>query len=256
RVSEESELEVCIKVVDLTTGVEAAFQSDHRMPAASMIKLLIAETFLQQVSHGMHSLDDMYTLREYDIVGGAGSLSLRGAGTQVSKSDLLQKMITESDNVAANVLLDLCGMDAVNREAERLGLRETILDRHFMDTNAMEQGHDNYTCADDIAILLSMIYEKSFVNEKMSNLMLSCLEAQKDNEGISNGLPQNIIFAHKTGTLRTVHHDGGIVEAEKPFIIVVLCGGERFRNDAALEVMRKIGETVYQDLQMPAKAGV
>ena len=248
RLAEESGMDICIAAVDLTHGVKASFHSDQKMLSASMIKVLIAETFLKQVSEGKHSLEDIYVLKQEDLVGGAGSLGYRGAGAEVSYNEILMKMIAESDNVAANVLIDTCGMDEINKEAERLELKNTVLGRHMMDTEAAGKGFDNYTSADDLVLLFQMVYDKTFVNEKMSLLMLECLEAQTDDECISGGLPEGTVFAHKTGSLTTVRHDGGIVEGEKPFILVVLCGGEGFYETQALESMKNIGEAAYTDI--------
>ena len=249
KIAEDSGMKVCVSAIDLTTGAEATYQSDEQMVSASMIKLAIAETFLKQVSEGKHALDDTYELKQSDIVGGTGSLGSRGAGASVTKRELLHKMISESDNVATNVLIDLCGMDAVNDEAKALGLKSTVLARHMMDTKAAEEGHENYTSADDVATLLKMVYDKTFVNAEMSALMQEALEAQVDNDCISKGLPEGTVFAHKTGSLGTVRHDGGIVEGDKPYVIVTLCGGDGFSEQKAMETMRQIGEASFKDMQ-------
>lgn len=248
RLADESGMEVEVCAIDLASGGTVAHRSDQKILSASMIKLLIGEAFLGQVSEGKQALDDTYVLKEGDIVGGTGSLGARGAGASVTKRELVQKMIAESDNVATNVLIDLCGMDAVNAEAKRLGLKCTELGRHMMDTEAAANGYDNYTCADDIAVLLKMVYDKTYVNEEMSAFMLECLEAQIDNDCISTGLPAGTVFAHKTGSLATVRHDGGIVEGEKPFVIVTLCGGEGFNEQGAQGIMGQIGEAAYRDM--------
>ncbi len=249
RLADASGMQVCVCAIDLQTGATASHNADQRMLSASMIKLLIAETFLGQVADGTHTLDDTYVLKGSDIVGGAGSLAWRGAGAEVTKRELLFKMISESDNVAANVLIDLCGMDAINKEAERLDLKETELGRHMMDSAAVARGEDNYTCAEDLATLLQMVYDKTFVNEELSALMLECLEAQTDNVLISYGLPSGTVFAHKTGSLDTVRHDGGIVEGDRPFVLVCLCGGSGFYEGGAQSAMSQIGAAAYQDVQ-------
>ena len=83
----------------------------------------------------------------------------------------------------------------------------------------------------------------------MSALMQEALEAQVDNDCISKGLPEGTVFAHKTGSLGTVRHDGGIVEGDKPYVIVALCGGDGFSEQGAMETMRQIGEASYEDMQ-------
>lgn len=249
RAAEDAGMSVSVSAYDPASGTAAAYRADKKMLSASMIKLLVAEAFLKQVAEGAHDFDDVYVLQESDIVGGAGSLGGRGAGAEVTKRELVEKMISESDNVAANALIDLCGMEEVNAEAKRLGLKRTQLERHMMDEDAMASGKENYTCADDIALLLEMVYDQTFVNEELSAFMLKCLEAQTDNEGILDGLPAEVTFAHKTGALATVLHDGGIVEGEHPFVIVVLCGGEGFNGQGALDAMAQIGEAAYHDLE-------
>ncbi len=256
RLADESGMEVEVCAIDLASGGTVAHRSDQKILSASMIKLLIGEAFLGQVAEGKQSFDDAYVLKEGDIVGGTGSLGALGAGASVTKRELVQKMIAESDNVATNVLIDLCGMDAINAEAKRLGLKCTELGRHMMDTEAAANGHDNYTCADDIAALLKMVYDNTYVNEEMSAFMLKCLEAQVDNDCISTGLPAGTVFAHKTGSLATVRHDGGIVEGEKPFVIVALCGGEGFSEQGAQGVMGRIGEAAYRDMYGKEGAGL
>ena len=249
KIAKDSGMKVCVSAIDLTSGATATYQSGEKMVSASMIKLAIAETFLKQVSEGKHALDDTYELKQSDIVGGTGSLGSQGAGASVTKRELVHKMISESDNVATNVLIDLCGMDAVNSEAKALGLKSTVLARHMMDTQASQEGRENYTSADDVATLLKMVHDKTFVNAEMSALMQEALEAQVDNDCISKGLPEGTVFAHKTGSLGTVRHDGGIVEGDKPYVIVALCGGDGFSEQGAMETMRQIGEASYEDMQ-------
>ena len=233
--------------VDLVTGTWARHRADEPYPAASMIKVLVAEAFLRQVSEGTLGLDERYALKQADIVGGAGSLAGRGAGAEVSGRELLHAMIAESDNVAANALIDLVGMDAVNAEADRLGLARTELRRHMMDAEAAARGLENLTCADDLALLFTSVHDGTFVSAEMSALMHDCLADQEDDAGILAGLPAGTPFAHKTGALPAVLHDGGIVEGERPFVLVVLCGGEGFSEDEALALMARVGRTAYED---------
>ena len=245
RIADASGMTVCVRAIDLNTNTSVDIRGDEKMASASMIKLLIAETFLHQVVDGTFTLDDAYTLKDTDIVGGTGSLQGYGAGAQVSYRDLVFKMISESDNVATNVLIDACGMDAFNKEAKALGLKASEVNRRMMDLDASAAGVENYTSANDVAALLELVYKEEFVNAEMSKLMMQALEAQEDGECISRGLPQGVVFAHKTGTLATVRHDGGIIEGQRPFILVTLCGGEGFSEPAALDTMAQLGGAAY-----------
>jgi len=247
-VADSSGMDVGCTVIDLTSGTQASLAGSQPFASASMINLIVAETFLGKCNQGVFSLDDTYALRVEDIVGGTGSLQGWGAGATLTYRELVQKMISESDNTAANVLIDTLGMDAVNAEAQRLGLTATQLNRKMMDLEAQAAGRENYTSADDVAALLRMVWDKTFVSEEASMLVLTAMENQTDMAGIRVGLPADVVFAHKTGSLTIARHDGGIAEGDKPFILVVLCGGNGFYEAGALETMAKIGSVVYADL--------
>lgn len=241
-------MQVGVSVIDLPTGTAMGYQADAQMASASMIKLLVVEAFLQQVHSGAQSLDAFYTLQAGDLVGGTGTLAGLGAGAQVSYRDIVCRTIDVSDNVGANILIGAVGMDAINAEAARLGLTSTQLNRYMMDYDAIESGVENYTSAADVAALLKMVHEGTFVDADMSALVLGALEGQQDWGGVRDGLPSGTGFAHKTGTLSSVYHDGGIVEGEHPLVIVVLCGGEGFYEGGAKGVMAQLASAAYQDL--------
>ena len=244
----ESGMTTTVSIVDLTTGMVCDINGEEQLPSASMIKLLVASAFLRGVDRGTYALDDSYTLQYEDIVGGTGSLGGRGAGAAVTYRELIELMISQSDNTATNALLSTMGFDAVNAEAKKLKLKATSLNRRMMDEQARTEGRENYTCANDLALLLRMVYEERVPSEEGSSLLRGALEGQQDEGGIRSGLPGEVIFAHKTGALDVVYHDGGIVEGDHPFVLVVLCGGEGFWEQGARNTMARIAEVTYAEM--------
>ena len=246
-----SGMDVGVCVIDLKSGARMDINGKDSVVAASMIKLAIAATFLEQVEKGTFSLDDTYVLKDTDIVGGTGSLGGSGAGAQVTYDVILEKMISESDNTAANILIDAVGMDAVNKTAKSLGLTGTQLNRLMMDEEAISAGIENYVSANDVAALLELAYKGELVSPTASKSLMTALSAQQDDHGILAGLPSDVTFAHKTGSLGNAQHDGGIVSVDggTDFVIVVLCGGNGFSQQGAFDTMEEIGKVVYQDLQ-------
>lgn len=247
-ISDTSGMQTCVSVIDLASGTHADVGGRASMVSASMIKLIIAAAFLEQVEAGAYSLDGYYPLQASDIVGGTGVLGARGAGAQITYGEILNKMISASDNTGTNILIRAIGMDAVNAEAAKLGLANTQLNRYMMDYDAINSGIENYTSADDVATLLELIYNGTFVSPKASSIVLQALEEQQDAGGILGGLPAGVTFAHKTGTLSTVRHDGGIVEGTHPYVLVVLCGGTGFYEQGALSTMSQIASATYSDI--------
>ncbi len=247
---DSTDMRVCVCAIDLQSNKRVSLGGSEQVPSASMIKLLVAETFFRQVADGKQSLDDVYELRGSDMVGGTGVINQMAPGTPLDMQTLLTHMIADSDNTATNVLIDRLGMDAINTEAEALGLKQTRLQRRMMDFGAAESGFENYTSANDVAKLLKMVYKRKFVNKKSSKLMLQMLERQTDNTCISAGLPDGTVFAHKTGSGSTVRHDGGIVEGDRPFVLVCLCGdGGGYSEYLAMSTMQRIGAAAYADAE-------
>lgn len=210
--------------------------------SASMIKLVVLAEVFDQVSRGDLSLDELLTVEHNDIVGGSGVVQTMGKGVQLTIGDLARYMIAESDNVAANMLIDLVGMDAVNEEAANLGLAQTKLQRRMMDEGAAAQGLENLMSANDVAAVLASIAGGTFYSEDLSALALEFLEAQSDASGLLAGLPEGTMFAHKTGTLANVQNDGGIVEGDSPYVLVVLT--QDMGSAQALDLMSEVAATI------------
>ncbi len=205
---------------------------DEPFVSASIIKLAILGTLLDQAQSGALSLDDSVTVGPSDIVGGTGVIQASGAGGSYTYRQLAAYMIQDSDNVATNLIIDAVGMSAVNEYASEIGLTQTALNRRMMDFAA---GDENYTSANDVAHMLQLIYQGKLVSSDASEFALDLLKGQHDNAGLLEGLPAGSVFAHKTGTLDGVFNDGGIALDRNPYVMVVLSGNaERSQAQACM----------------------
>ncbi len=215
---------------------------DVELTAASMIKLAVLAEVFDQVSRGDLSLDELLTVEYEDLVGGSGIVQSMGQGVRLSVGDLACYMIAESDNVATNMLIDLVGMEAINEEAANLGLAHTKLQRHMMDGTAAADGVENLMSANDAAAVLASIAQGAFYSEELSALALEFLEEQSDASGLLAGLPEGTTFAHKTGMLANVQNDGGIVEGDSPYVLVIMT--QDAGNAQSLDLMREVASTI------------
>ena len=225
-----SSARVSVSYVDLTTGAAFSIDGSSQRKSASVIKLAILAELLRQVSLGQHSLDDTLAVRSSDLVGGSGVISSAGS---YSLRTLATDMIEQSDNVAANKIIDLVGMDAVNEEASALGLTATRLGRRMMDTAAQASGAENYMSSDDAATILRLIWSGQLVDQSSSAFARELLEGQAISVGVLQGVPSGITVAHKTGNLADVENDAAIVEAEWPYVLVVMASGGGDGEDLA-----------------------
>lgn len=213
-----------------------------RRVSASMIKLAVLACALDDASAGELSLDEQLTVTDGDLVGGSGVVQSLGAGSYTVR-DLIGYMISDSDNVATNVLIDRLGMEHINASIERRGLEGTVLARKMMDDAAAAEGRENYMSSDDAAALLAEVACAEQGSAELSALARDCLLDQHDAPGIADGVPEDVAVAHKTGTLAGAEHDGGIVYAEHPYVLVVMTEG--LSEQEALGCMARVSAAVY-----------
>lgn len=190
------------------------------MVAASMIKMAVLSDVFEKVQIGELSLDQMLTVQSIDVVGGAGT-GIK-AGQVFTLRELANRMISNSDNTASNTIVELLGIDDINRHAARMGYEQTLLDHKFMSTNYKQ---DNFVSSNDLATIFEAIAEGSLGSPEMSSMAEGFLLEQTDELGLLQGLPTEFKLGHKTGSLNTVRNDGGIfydASGEPAFILVVL----------------------------------
>ncbi|MCI4446249.1 MAG: serine hydrolase [Candidatus Aminicenantes bacterium] len=203
--------EAGITVKDLKTGWTFLHNEDQLFPAASLVKIPIMVACFKAVQDGLIDLGAHYVLERKDKVGGSGVLRRMRSGRVFTWGELIEYMVTESDNTAANILIDKLGFDYINRVFREIGLEKTTLNRRMIDFNAREQGLENYTTAAEMTELLEKIYYGQCFNREISERCLEILKKQKINDRLPRYLPKDVIVAHKTGLEREVCHDAGIV---------------------------------------------
>ena len=131
--------------------------------------------------------------------------------TDCSLWELLYWMTALSDNTATNVILDLLGLDAVNRYATRvLGLRHTVCRRKMLDAAAAAAGRDNRTSATDQCRLYRQLCLGRLLTPRLTETALDLLRRQRCMDAALRYLPYPVDFAHKTGELDGVTHDAGV----------------------------------------------
>ena len=239
---------VCINFYDLNENNGFSVNGDKKLLSASMIKLLILAELMKKISENKFSLSDIITITSSMKTGGDGVLKELNTGHHFTLKELATLMIIISDNQATNILIGFLGMENINLLGKELGLKETFLGRKMMDAEARKNGYDNYTCADDISLLLKLIYQEKLINKEASQLMLDILLRQQQGERLQRYLPSDIKIAHKCGDLDNLENDGGIIWIEdKAYILVVLTNG--MPNLQCKQTIGKISKFVYDKME-------
>lgn len=199
----------------LPTGESCSIDS-RPMVAASLIKLFVAGACLEAAEKG--EIQDQY-------------------------EDSLWSMLSQSDNDAANRLINLLGMDKVNAFISGHGFADTQLNRLMLAGNGLE----NYTSVKDCADLLSQVYEGTFVSEAASERILSAMKEQRVRTKIPAGLPEDVICANKTGELSNVENDTAVIFAPGgDYIFCVM--SDRVSPGTAQNEIKEMSGLIYENL--------
>ena len=145
-------------------------------------------------------------------------------GKMMRVSTLALHMIATSSNLATNLLLDLVGLDTVQRALDDLGIDGIDIRRGVEDERAFEHHINNRVTADGLVQLLRLVAEERAFSAQLSREMMDILHAQEFRNGIPARLPPAVRVAHKTGEISTMAHDAGVVYApgRKPYVIAIL----------------------------------
>lgn len=204
---------VSVSVRNVSNAFDFSLNADARVIAGSTIKVPILIEALRQVKIGRLSLATEYAIRGGKSCGGSGVISHLSDGILFSVQDLLTLMIIVSDNTATNAIIDVVGMQSVNKTMNSLGYSGIALNRKMYDWDAVEQGWENYVVASEMTDLLARLARREVVSPELDALAHDIMRAQLYSDTLGLFLPEGVL-ANKTGQVRTALNDCGIVTTE------------------------------------------
>ncbi len=104
----------------LSDGRELNYHGERPWYLASTVKVPVAIIVMQKVEDGTLSLDEEITLKATDYVDGSGDTNWLEPGTKIKLSQLLEKMLTQSDSTATDLLIKRVGVAELNRRLRTL----------------------------------------------------------------------------------------------------------------------------------------
>lgn len=254
--------EVAVSVVDLADGREWHLRGDVVYHAASMMKVPVLIELFRRAERGGISLDERVPLKnEFPSLVDGSPYTLKAAddsddlvytwvGTPVTWTQLAERMITRSSNLATNAVITRLGAESITATAHALGASpRTVVRRGVEDQKAFDRGINNEMTSHDLAGLFAALERGTVAGPGGTARMREILLGQFFNGGIPKGLPAGVRFAHKTGEIRAHFHDGGIVypPTGAPYVLVVFTRGvdETAKAEAlAADIARVVHRTL------------
>ncbi|CUU04935.1 beta-lactamase class A [Candidatus Thermokryptus mobilis] len=233
-----------VAVKNLATGETFLINENLIFPQGSAIKIPILIEVMKQASEGRFKLTDKIKIEKKHQVGGSGVLKEFADGlSELSIYDLAVLMITVSDNTATNILIDLVGMENVNKTLEKLGLKNTKLQRKMIRPDASARGEENLSTPIEAMKLMEMLYKGEVISKDVSQKVLEILTKEKEGS-LGKYLPSDIKIANKPGGIEGVNCEWGIVLLPRhPYIIIVM---SNYNLKSAQETIAQISKIVYE----------
>jgi beta-lactamase class A len=227
---------IAVAVHDTESAAELHYDADRWFHAASTIKVAILLGVYGEIHRGRLAPQSRLHVRNRFLSAYDGSpfrvLADRDADSEVHAAigrtmrvnELALHMIATSSNLATNLLLDLIGLETVQRTIEHFGLTGLDIRRGVEDEKAFEHDIVNRATPNGLVSLLTLIAEERAYTPELSRQMLDILHQQEFRKGIPARLPREVRVAHKTGDISTVAHDAGVVYAPgaKPYVVAIL----------------------------------
>lgn len=185
-----------IAALDLTNGRSVSINGDQPFPMASTVKLAVAAAYLTQVDHGRRSLDDRIGSR--------------------SAAQLIELMLTRSDNAATDVLIrNLGGAGHVQQWLNLNGLHGIRIDRTIAqllrDKRDLFDRRDSSSPLSMIAFLRQLDKGNMLRPDSRAYLLSAMGRCITGRNRMRALLPAGTRVEHKTGTLNGLTGDVGFI---------------------------------------------
>ena len=278
---------------EIGSGVSVTINGDETFVMASTYKVAIAVALLDRVDKGELKLTDLIDVPLETMVVGPNPIATNFVhpGIKLSVANLIEPMITESDNTAADVCLKLAGgPEAVTKMLRSIGITDQRLDRYCTEILRDFYGLPDKAYASVVAEatvkdptlvaktpdrniefekdprdqstpkamleLLLAIDSGEVLSQKSREFLLATMSRTRTGIGRLKGLlPKGTPVAHKTGTIGGVANNVGFVTLPdgRRFAIAVFTKSSTTPEADRDRAIAEISRTLYDFYYLTAQ---
>lgn len=227
---------------DLNNGPTFGINGDFPFIGASLLKVPLLIGYVQKTSLKPELLNEkiVYDPKLHLIENRNQTIAPQRKlkpGEAYSVRELMERMITESDNSAANMLILKFPDIDILRILKEMGVTLSI------------ENDDAWLSVKNYSAIFRILYNATYLNREQSNSALKLLSDSVFKSGLQAGLPAEIKVAHKFGERQLndtkQFHDCGIVYFPKrPYLLCVMTRGNE--SEKLAPVIAEISKTVYE----------
>lgn len=211
---------------DLASGFIYSYNENVKLVAAGCMKLPIAVSLIKAVEDEKVTFMDKIAISASDKVYGTGIIH-EFNNRDYTIFELLVAMLIQSDNTAANKIIDIVGMDNINKNIADMGLENTMLNRKTNDERS-KSDIENITTAYDLSLIWRHLYKATYLTQKNSTMLIDILRRQQIKNKLALYIPDDLKFeiSSKTGDKKGVENDTALIQLHKgTFVFTVLSTG-------------------------------
>lgn len=235
-------------VRDMNSGLWFGDRDASGFFPASLFKLPVAIAVYKQAEDDPTLLKKrvVYTkeLAEQNSIDQLNAESTLVIGESYSVEELVEKMLTVSDNGAKDLVLKAMNLSYVDKLFSVVSLLDSLTPKGY------EISSRKY------ALFLRILYGSSYLNEEHSELLLGMLSKSSFKDGLVGGIPGNVPIAHKFGvyeipgdsaiekTGQQLHDCGVVYHPKRPYIICFMTKGKN--QKILFNIMAEVSKIVYE----------
>ncbi|MDZ7612328.1 MAG: class A beta-lactamase, subclass A2 [Flavobacteriaceae bacterium] len=231
KIIQSKKADVGISIAGIESHDTLSVNGRNHYPMQSVYKFHLALVVLHEVDQGRLSLDQKIKIDKSELVPNTWS-PIREEfpeGTTLTIAELLKYSVSQSDNIACDILFSLVGgAKSVN---------DYFSKNHFKDISIlateaeMHKNWDvlftNWTSPEETSNLLNAFYNRKLLSVKSNDFLWKIMaDTTTGKKRIKGQLPEGTIVAHKTGTSGA--NEKGISSATNDIGIVTLPNGNHF----------------------------
>jgi beta-lactamase class A len=264
QISQEAKGTVCASIENLESGDTLSFNGSYHSPMQSVFKFPVALAVLNMVDKGKLLLAQRIQLTK-SVLSDTGTMSpmrdkYLGRDTSLPISELLRFMVSESDNIACDILLKKAGgPKQVEDFIHSLGVKGIAIaatEKQMHENTALQ--YKSWCTPEEMTHLLKLFYRGKCVSTPLTDFLMNMMvSTTTGTKRIIRLLPKGMVVAHKTGSSMTekgiaaATNDAGIITMPdgKHLIITVFVTDSKADFDTREAVIAKIAKAAYDEMK-------
>ncbi len=232
-----------VAVRHLESGRSYEHNAEESFESASVIKIAILTEAMGEAREGRIDLSERWTLTLENKADGSGTLLILDPGLNPTWNDLLTLMIGPSDNTATNAWIERLGIENINARMVSLGFPDIRLFARIPSLSSREEDPSPWKgfrlgalTPREVAQWFERVAKGELFDPETSEKIFAYLDKDPSRLRIARRFPSQALWAGKTGSMRGVRNDSGVLRTRKGrFVLVVLTDGSTVEGVSAAD---------------------